>query len=285
MNPVSLNIHLPFSYWLATDPVTGAPLTKPSPRGIALYMRALERELESLGEDLREHEIDSVYFAGGYMSLLDSDEFAALMAAVHRSFRLTKDVQIAGTVFPGSLDMALVSQYHNYGVGPLMFEIPSLLARECERLRLPNALQAMDHTVYLLQSFRTGGFGLRLPIGLPGRDEGIWKHIFGQINHYQPMHVAFFDVSGGAATEHPAFEETKEALRALGLREVAPLLFTAAKETPRLALAREFAGVGLGAPSRLDGFFTKNTGDMGVYLARSGNYRDLLVSVEDLEEG
>ena len=153
--------------------------------------------------------------------------YTAVMAALHRSFRFVQKPQVSGVLFPGSLDMALISVYGDAGVAPLMFEVPSLLARECERLALPNALQALDQTVFLMQNFGVSDFGLRLPVGIAGRDEGAWRFMLGQIRHYQPRCVQFVDVSGGQVAEHPAFSEVRQALAQQGLAERAPNLLCA----------------------------------------------------------
>ena len=49
-----------------------------------------------------------------------------------------------------------------------MFEMPSLMMRECEQLHLPNALQALDHSLYVMQSFQESDYGLQIAMGIPG---------------------------------------------------------------------------------------------------------------------
>ena len=283
MEPILLNVQLPFSYWQERDPETGAPLRRPDGRLLARYLDALCREIRSLGADMDDATVGAVHFAGGYMSLLSPDEFTAVMAALHRSFRFVQKPQVSGVLFPGSLDMALISVYGDAGVAPLMFEVPSLLARECERLALPNALQALDQTVFLMQNFGVSDFGLRLPVGIGGRDEGAWRFMLGQIRHYQPRCVQFVDVSGGRVAEHPAFARIKQALAQQGLAERAPNLLCAG-ETPRFAQQGPCLGVGLGAISRLDGYETRNTAQLDAYLAGAGDYRNLIVSVRELDK-
>lgn len=282
---IQLNIHLPFSYWQKRDADTGAPLCRPAPVLTDAYFRALEMEIASLGEDLTDVQVSSVCFRGGYMSLAEPEMFRALLCAVHRSFSLREDAEISGVLFPGSLDMARISAYRDCCVGPLMFEVPSLLARECQRQALPNALQALDQTRFLMENFGYSDFGLRLPIGIPGRDEGMWRHILGQINHYQPTHVAFYDISGGACREHPAFDVVLDALRGQGLREAAPRFFTTAPCAPAIACTpAAYAGVGLGAQTRLDGFVTRNTQDMNHYIKACADYRQVVVFAQEVSD-
>lgn len=285
MKPIQLIIHLPFSYWQRRDGETGAPLQRPEERAQAAYLSSLMREMRSLGADLEDCEVNAVHFAGGYMSLYTADEFEQLMACIRKSFVLAEDVQVSGVLFPGSLDMALVSVYKNADVSPLMFEVPSLHARECEKLHLPNALQALDKTAYLMQNFGVSDFGLRLPIGIAGREEGMWRYMLGQIYHYQPRHIEFFCQNGEAIEESDGFEAVKAQLRRAGFQEAATNFFTMADAAPRFALckAAEYAGVGLGAVTKLDGFMTRNTADLRSYVMGSADYRTLIVSAEEIE--
>ncbi len=282
MPSIQLTLYLPFSYWLDRDPETGAPLSRPDNAALLPYLRALTRELASLGPDLEGCQVTSLRFAGGYLSLLDPDTLAVLMAAVHRSLALAPDLEISGLAFPGSLDMALLSQYRNYALGPLFFDVPSLSARECQRLGLPNALLALDQSVYLLQNYSMNNFGLTLPLGLPGRDEELWLHLLGQVTHYQPAHVVLVPTAGADFQEHPALSLFQQGLADRGWRPAAPGFYTRASHAPRCAARpAAYVGVGLGAPSRLDGFLTQNTGDMAYYLSHSADYRQLIISVRE----
>ena len=58
-----------------------------------------------------------------------------------------------------------------------------------------------------------------------------------------------------------------------------------ADAAPRFALckAAEYAGVGLGAVTKLDGFMTRNTADLRSYVMGSADYRTLIVSAEEIE--
>ena len=137
MKPIELHLYLPFSYWLDRDPETGAPLRRPDERALSVWLRALCTELSSLKEDYADCEVTAVRFHGGYLSLLDAEDLSRLLIAVHRSFSLRKDCPVCGLMFPGRLDMEMVAAYGNRHVSPLLFTLPSLSFRECERLGYP----------------------------------------------------------------------------------------------------------------------------------------------------
>lgn len=281
---IALRVCLPFSWWRTRDAETQMTLIKPEKNGVPAYAAALCREIESLGRDMQEYRVDTLWFDGGYMGLFMPEQLEAILAAAHRSFHLTEDVQISGTVFPGSLDLAMISCYRNHRIGPLMFEMPSLMMRECEQLHLPNALQALDHSLYVMQSFQESDYGLQIAMGIPGRDAGVWRHIVSEALRCSPAHIAFFSLNP-EMDEGEGFQLAQTLLHKAGYRQIAPRLLTRAQQEPRYAEVlrgeKPAASVGLGAVSDVDGFVTRNTQNMETYLQQSADYRNLLVSVEE----
>lgn len=178
----------------------------------------------------------------------------------------------------------MISCYRNHRIGPLMFEMPSLMMRECEQLHLPNALQALDHSLYVMQSFQESDYGLQIAVGIPGRDAGVWRHIVSEALRCSPAHIAFFSLNP-EMDEGEGFQLAQTLLHKAGYRQIAPRLLTRAQQEPRYAEVlrgeKPAASVGLGAVSDVDGFVTRNTQNMKTYLQQSADYRNLLVSVEE----
>lgn len=200
-----LDIHLPFSYWRERDFDLGAPTARPTPPLVGAYARALAQEVASLGPELEGHEVDAVFFSGGYAGLLYPDTFRDLLRAVRRSFRCAGRLRVDGATFPGSLDMYAASAYLDEGVGSLMFEVPTLSGREAASLGLPNTLQALDKSLYVLESYGAARFGLRLPCDVAGRSREAWEYLAGQVNHYRPDHVELVGLAaGGSGGPDPA---------------------------------------------------------------------------------
>lgn len=265
-----MRIHLPYSWWRKGQ-------LFPKKGEVERYWKAVACEIKSLGEDLPEVRLSGLFFEGGYLGLLLGDDFLSFLADIHQAFAVRKGARITGTLFPGSLDMALLSTYQSEGVGPLFFEVPSLLMRECERFEIPNVMQLLDHTRYLLDSYRYPDWGLELSGDLPGRDEGAWERIGQEILRYSPAHVRFVRM-----TETEGLEGCQAVLERAGYRLVQNHFYTRAVTAPLELFPEEYLGVGLGAISRQDGFETENTRDLGRYLNSCQNYRNLLVRVEEL---
>ena len=311
---VALDIHLPFSYWRERDFDHGDPAGRPNDALVVRYTKALMAEIASLGTDVGcggegagsqrggtapagtddtatpRRIVGSVFFSGGYLGLLYPDDFRDILRAVRRNFYVTERLAVEAATFPGSVDMYAASAYLDEHVGALMFELPPLSARESRDLGLPNALQALDKTLNVLGSYGAGEFGLRLSVDIPGRTAETWRYLLGQINHYRPAHVEFVAL-GTPEEQAAAFTDEglaglRSALAAQGYREVAPDFMTRADTTPTFVAERmarkaagrshEYLGVGLGAQTLTDGFWTKNTTDLQRYLACGGDYRALI---------
>ena len=270
LQELPLRIFLPYSWWRK-----GCPFPKKG--DVETYRKALLREIGSLGEDLPQVRLSGILFEGGYLGLLMADDFLELLAGIHQSFAVKQGARISGTLFPGSLDMALLSTYQSEGVGPLFFEVPSLLMRECESFGIPNVMQLLDHTRYLLDSYRYPDWGLELSGDLPGREERAWERIGQEILRYGPAHVRFVRMTRGQG-----FEACRDVLERAGYRLCRESFYTRAVSPPEELFPTEYLGAGLGAVSRQDGFETENTRDLGRYLNSCKDYRNLLVRVEEL---
>ena len=271
MKPIELHLYLPFSYWLSRDPETGTPLQRPDDARVAEYLQALCMELGSMKEDFEDCEVTAIRFPGGYLSLLDAEDLSRVLIAVHRCFSVRKDCPVCGVMFPGRLDMEMISAYRRHRVSPLLFAVPSLSFRECERLGFPVTMQALDKTVYFLQNFNEDEWGLRLPIGIPGRTESSWRFLLGQLYHYRPKYLRFFCVDP-TVTEDPAFAASCGELLTHGYRKAGEYTFSLSETVPLLLLdpapQGEYVGAGLGARSRIDGFLTRGCPDWNTYKSK-----------------
>lgn len=285
MKPIQLHIYFPFSYWQDRDMRTGAVLQRPGEELVQAYLRCLSMEMAGMREDYGDCEVTAIRFFGGYLCLLDAADLERLLAVIHRCFSVKKACPVSGILFPGCMDMELLSVYRNHHVGPMLFEVPTLLFRECERWGYPVTLQALDQTVYFLQNFQADDLGLRIPVGIPERTENMWKSILGQIYHYHPTYIQFYSIAPDMA-EHPAFEKICGELTEHGYRQVNPMTYSLSEEVPfslqELSSADEYAGVGLGAITRIDGFQIQNTTDPDYYRKNCREYRNLVQSVTEL---
>lgn len=72
---------LPFSWWRTRDAETQMTLIKPEKNGVPAYAAALCREIESLGRDMQEYRVDTLWFDGGYMGLFMPEQLEAILAA------------------------------------------------------------------------------------------------------------------------------------------------------------------------------------------------------------
>jgi len=276
---------MPFSYYLGRDLDCGSPVIRPRPDLRDAYAKALEAEVRGLAKELEDTVVDAIFFTGGYMSLLRPAQFDSLMNVISRRLTLSEDVEIGGWLFPGSVDKTLMESFGRVNAGPLMFEVPSLLPEECEKYKLPNTVTALEHTVDYLRQTGFSNYGLRILAGIPGRTLAAWGQIAEGIGRLEPAHLDFTIVDP-AADNGQGFEVCLKKLEELGYRMYAPICLTKAEKAPRYPEYRkkdaEYLGIGLAAESRLDGFWSKNTGNVDLYLRESSNYQRILAAAREL---
>lgn len=246
------------------------------------YAQALKREIEASGAGMEDVEIMAVWLGGGIAGILPAREIEELMRTVRRTFTVKERAETLLTLFPGSLDLNVVNTYRRAGIGRLLFEIPSLVTRECRELGFPETLPALDMTNYILESMRFTGFGLRVMSGIAGRTKERWENIFRQIFHYNPQFLELYPLDG-AVDDESQYPQIKERLCAAGYerimaqryvrRDFQVLNFEAERDST------EYLGIGLGAESCMDGYRTRNTTDMQTYLAYSGDFQRILQDI------
>ncbi|MCI8565207.1 MAG: hypothetical protein HFI39_02645 [Lachnospiraceae bacterium] len=288
MKQLQLRIQVPFSWYREEDRFGGFPLWRaPDPGLVHAYAQALKREIEASGDGMEDVTIAAVRLGGGIAGILPAREIEDLMRTIRRTFSVDKQAETLLTLFPGSLDLNVVNTYRQAGIRRLLFEVPSLVTRECRELGFPETLPALDMTNYILQSMRFAGFGLRVMSGIAGRTEERWENILWQIFHYNPQFLEFYPLKE-AVDDKEQYPQLTKRLRAAGYEQAAARRFVrrgfSVLNFEMERDAAEYLGIGLGAESRMDGYYTKNTTDMRTYLAGNGDFERILTDIRTWEE-
>lgn len=287
MKQLQLRIQVPFSWYLDRDGLQGGPLWKsPDSRLLHAYALALKQEIEASGDGMEDVEVAEISFGGGIAGMLSARDIQELMRAIRRTFSVKEGAETLLTLFPGSLDLNVVNTYREAKINRLLFEVPSLIVRECRELDFPDTLPALDMTNYVLQSMRFSEFGFRVMSGIAGRTKERWENILRQICHYGPQFLEFYpvDLSVDDGGQYP---ELTSRLQSAGYEKAGERRFVrkgfCVDNFKAEQEHREYLGIGLGAESCMDGYRTRNTRDMQTYLAYSGDFQRILTEVQALD--
>ena len=276
---LGLYVHVPFCLRICTF----CPYNKAlfDPDLVALYTRAVRRELAMIVPGLRRRQVTSVYIGGGTPTLLPGliEELCALAR------ELGVPGEIGVEVLPNHARPSLLRRLRGYGVSHVSLGVQSLDDRVLSFLGRSHDARQTRHAVdTVLQAgfdcvdvdlvFDVKGFGEH---GVVRDAEELFALGVSQLSVYPMMRFAYTGVGGHKQHDERA---EKRALRAIGragrrhgYTRTSVWTYNADPTRRYTSITREhYVGVGPSGSSFLDGTFTINTFDTEAYadLLRQG---------------
>ena len=169
---------------------------------IPAYVDALNREIEYVGQQLRDHEtaklfdyqtkVHTVFFGGGTPSLLSPAQFASIFKSLRASFPVTDDAEITIEANPGTVTYAALCQLHEIGINRISFGVQSANAFE---LKMLERTHSFFDVIDAVTSARKAGFknlNLDLIYGLPEQTMETWQTTVQRILDLHPEHISAY---------------------------------------------------------------------------------------------
>jgi oxygen-independent coproporphyrinogen-3 oxidase len=270
------------------------------------YDAALEREVR---EQRWAWNPETVYWGGGTPSLMNLENFRAVMNAVPREHIVEATLECA----PGTIDQRKVVAWQRDGINRISLGVQSFVAAEASRTGRKHTAHDVSANVALLRAAGISNINIDLIAGLPGQTEASWRESLDWIECLHPPHVSIylFELDEDSALGKEAliggirygasllpsddkaaefYEQAVERLRGLGLQryEISNFALPGWESRHNLKYWRlePYAGFGLDAHS-FDGHLRRaNTDDLTRYLTRieSGEPACDDISESDLSE-
>jgi oxygen-independent coproporphyrinogen-3 oxidase len=167
---------------------------EPYIRAVGLEIDLLEIGLRSRGvpTDLLALQVDSIYCGGGTPALAGSDGLTRIFSPLHRTFRISGDVEWTLETTPGSADLALLQSLLELGVNRLSIGAQSFNDRELSSV---GRLHSAWDTEQLVARARQAGFrnvSLDLIAGLPYQTEVSWRASLNAVARLRPEHISVY---------------------------------------------------------------------------------------------
>ncbi len=168
--PVGLYIHYPWCVrkcpYCDFNSYPGKNISSAQKRA---YVDALIEDFRSFEPYLGSKKLLSVYFGGGTPSLLGADLALDIIEAIRSN--IDDKTEISMECNPGTVDFALLKDYHDIGVNRLSVGVQSFDDALLKRLgRIHNANQAITCCEDVLKA-GFDNFNIDIMHGLPGQDE------------------------------------------------------------------------------------------------------------------
>jgi oxygen-independent coproporphyrinogen-3 oxidase len=161
-------------------------------RRIPAYIRALVREIETIGPAGGRPEAATVYLGGGTPSLLHPGQVGSVLEAVRGSFRLDPDAEISIEANPGTLDAERLRGFRAAGVNRLSLGVQSLDDGELRLLGRIHTAADAERTCAAARRAGWENIGLDLIFGLPGQSPAAWERTLDRALALAPEHFSLY---------------------------------------------------------------------------------------------
>jgi oxygen-independent coproporphyrinogen-3 oxidase len=248
-----------------------------------VYMRALARHAREAADGTT---VTSIFFGGGTPSLVDADALLAVLDAIRDAWPVALDCEISVECNPETVDLAKLRAYRDGGVTRLSFGVQSLHDRLLAALGRTHDAATAIHAIRTAHRAGFDDVNADLIFGVPGEDDATWTDTLRGVIALEPSHVSCYGLTYEQGTP-------LEAWRRLG--KVTPVPdddvarrwetaddMLAAAGYPRYEISNwgrpcrhnelywrcgEYAGIGAGAHSHLDGVRSWNVKAPAAYIA------------------
>ena len=263
---------------------------------IPQYVRVLCQEVGWVGQrHASQTTIDSIFFGGGTPTMLNTEQFAAIMEQIRHSFKVNEDCEITTEANPGTVNARSVQELRALGFNRISFGMQSAHPRDLKVLdRRHQYRDVLDAVAWS----RDAGFehiNLDLIFGIPGQTLEIWQQNLDLVTQLPIDHLSLYSLilEEGTPLERwyqrglvdlidddltaDMYETAMEVLAARGFSQYE--ISNWAKERPDGFDARcrhnlntwryhPYFGFGAGASGFINGTRTMNVGQIPAYTQR-----------------
>ena len=158
------------------------------------FLEALRTEIRLAAPVWASEQMDTVYFGGGTPSLLEPDELASVLAALHHSFRISPSAEVTVETNPGTVTAEKLSAYRSLGVNRLSIGVQSFHEDE---LAFLGRIHSVPQSLQCIEDVRRAGFdnvSMDLIYSLPGQTVERWRENLRQTLSIRPEHISAYSL-------------------------------------------------------------------------------------------
>ena len=282
--PLLVDLRIP--YCIRKEPYTRGLQLIGSNAEKNTYMDALKSELLSWEGELESYEVRAMRLSGGNATVMKPDLLGDLLQTARRILPVARGAEVSVDAQPLTIGTPSLTGLAAGQPNRMELMMRSASDEELEALGCPHTMQQVKNAVLFFNRFHVNNFGLTVDLGIPRQTETSFHNTLRACTIIRPAHIRIQIPDVRDAEDMPGTEMRFIMYRqgCAFLKENGYLQYTAGdfclpqhachytlselEGTPCLAL-------GLGAVSLLDGFLTRNTNNLSIYLTHAGNYEKI----------
>ena len=154
------------------------------------YISALCSEIRSYSH--KKIRLNSIFFGGGTPSLLTSDEFCSIFAAIQDTFEISPGCEFTVEANPKTLSKENLDAFRKCGVNRLSIGLQSIHENELKKLgRIHNFEEFLD-SYNLARSFGFNNINIDLMYGIPEQTIDSFRETLKTVHDLSPTHISVY---------------------------------------------------------------------------------------------
>ncbi|MCD7817576.1 MAG: hypothetical protein LUH07_00760 [Lachnospiraceae bacterium] len=260
-----------------------------------MYLEAAMREVLSYEGELEEYEIRAIRLGGGSATVMKPDLLGKLLSLVRHKLPVAKGVEVSFDALPNTIGTPSLTGIAAGNPNRTEMMMRSDNDEELKTLNCAFRTQDVRNALFFLNKFHVNNISLTVNYGIPGQTMNSWHDTLHTCTNIRPHHITIEPLAvtdaEGMPDEQTRFEMYDHACSYLvekGYIQYAGGLFCQPRHEYRFeALKMNGAsciGIGVNACTVLDGYFTRNTNNCGLYVKNAGDFSKLTSQVYKVDE-
>ena len=247
------------------------------------YMKALKQELLSWEGELDGYEVPALRLSGGSATVMSPDLLGDLLRTAREILPLTQGAELSVDAQPLTIGTPSLTGLAAGRPNRMELMMRADSDEELQALGCAHTVQQLNNAILFFNRFHLNNYGLTIDLGIPKQTEQSWHNTLHACTIYHPAHIRLQtpeirDAEGmpGEETRFAWYRHACEYLEENGYLRYTAGDFCLPQHACRYTRAALDAparlSLGLGAVSMLDGYLTRNTNNLAIYLAHAGDY-------------
>lgn len=254
------------------------------------YMAALKRELLSWEGELDAYEVKALRLSGGSATVMSPDLLGDLLHTAREILPMAQGAEVSVDAQPLTIGTPALTGIAAGQPNRMELMMRAGSDEELRALGCPHTAQHVQNAILFFNRFHLNNYGLTVDLGIPGQTEQSFHNTLHACTIYHPAHIRIQMTDIRDAEDMPDEEacfalycHARTYLAENGYLQYGAGDFCLPKHASLYIIEEldgaEYLSLGLGAVSLMDGYLTRNTNRLSIYLAHAGDYEKTTAEV------
>ena len=259
------------------------------------YMRALQREVRAWEGELDGYTVRAIRLGGGSASVMSPDLLGETLSLLRHTLPVASGAEVSYDALPNTIGTPSLTGISAGRPTRVELMMRSVHDRELQALDCAFDVQDVRNAMLFLNKFRVGNVSLTISLGIPGQTEASWRNTLHACVIMKPAHITIESLPEAGAQNMPDKQErfamyasACDYLQQNGYTQYSAGHFCLpGREYLFEALRRNgtpIVGMGVNSVSMVDGYLTRNTSNLGLYIRNAGDFEKQTSQVVQLDQ-